>query len=151
MNDIADFLRKEIVKRTSDPETARLLIPGLLAELTEELQNTDWPHVFAKIEEEIEKDSLIKKTSKRASKRIIPDDLPPGTMNARDFYDKHGVSYSNFRRHTEQGINGDFLDVTEIKPYPDTRPNYKDRYLTPSQQAKAIEYWDTHHTPYKCT
>jgi len=79
---------------------------------------------------------------------IIPRDLPPGTMTARDFYDRHGVSYGRYRRHTEHGINGKFLETTERRPYQRTRPNHRDRYLTPSQQQKAIEYWEEHQVTY---
>lgn len=88
------------------------------------------------------------KAFKRAHTKPVPGDLPLGTVYARDFYEKHSVSYGDFRRHTEHGFNGDLLEVTERKLYPDTRPNYKDRYLTPEQQQKAIEYWRKYGTSY---
>jgi hypothetical protein len=77
----------------------------------------------------------------------IPHSMPKGTVYAKDFYEKHDVSYSAFRYHTEKGYNGDKLETTNI-PHP-TKPGVVSaRYLTPAQQEKAIAYWDKHNVSF---
>ncbi len=75
------------------------------------------------------------------SRGVVPggDGLPNGSIYARDFAVQHGVSESSFRRHINAGIGGDVVEAEKTT---------KGRYLTPSQQIAALEFWHRHGVKY---
>ncbi|SRR6266705_6688116 len=156
MSDIIETLSQEIAQVAEDPEEARHIVSDLV--------KVDWQSYFlggkaqayssinlanrvATLEKEVAE--LRRELSKAKTRPYKPPKIrpvlagqPEGTMTAHDFYTAHGVTYGRLRYHVEQGIHGDFLEVTTI-PHP-TREGYKEKLLTPDQQRKAIEYWKKH-------
>jgi len=88
-------------------------------------------------------------TQKKPSSRSVdvPADLPDGTLAAADFARLHSLPYDTIKHHIKRGIGGDMLEVTEI-PHR-SRPNYTEKFLTPEQQQKALDYWDRHRVRYQ--
>jgi hypothetical protein len=159
LGDIADLVRQEIVRLTRDPKGAQLIIPGVLAELEKALLNTDWHQLFEDytvkqriVAMQSELPQLVanaqKSVKRKHAKRSVPKDLPSGTMYARDFWNIHGVSHGRYRCHVERGMQGDFPETTERAPYPDTRPYYKERFVTPDNRDAIFAFWDRHGVTY---
>jgi len=173
LNNFIDSAREIIVKLARDPIGARLLVPGFIATLKEELDNTDWqprfeelgrspqtlPHTEIHDTQQLLEALLVqlkaqpiqetaKKATKKSAKRPIPKNLPPGTMFAKDFWSICGVPHGRYRQHVERGINGDFPETTDRIPYPDARPNYKERFVTPDNRSAIFAFWDRHEVDY---
>ncbi|HWS84786.1 MAG TPA: hypothetical protein VN207_11080 [Ktedonobacteraceae bacterium] len=77
-----------------------------------------------------------------AAKRLIPSDLPPNTMHFADFAERYGILRSTFKHHIEVGLAGEKVDAVK-RPKPG-RPEHTERFLTPEQQADALEFWCRH-------
>jgi len=84
-----------------------------------------------------------------ARERIITDlavyqDIPPGSRQATEFAQGHGVNRVTFRDHMTVGIRGEFVDHLAV-PKPN-KPRETDRWLSPEQQRAAIAFWERHST-----
>jgi hypothetical protein len=94
--------------------------------------------------------STQKRTSER-KKADIPDDLPEGTVTHFEFAKRHGVNPRTFSDQIVKGIGRgqekkDKINAVIIPK--ENRPGETDKYLTPSQQLAAIEYWQRHGTKF---
>lgn len=177
INDNIDTLREAIAKQARDPEEAQLIALKALGKLAgtnwqpyfeqlgrgsltsclgtvHEVEQRLNEMVKAAIEAQLNQlkaqpaQETAKKAAKKSAKRPIPKNLPPGTMFARDFWSTYGVSHGRYRQHVERGVNGDFPETTERIPYPDTRPNYKERFVTPDNRSAIFAFWDRHEVDY---
>jgi len=86
----------------------------------------------------------IPHAQKRAtdSSTSIPLDLPPGSMLFADFGEKYGVPRGTISHHVRVGIAGEKIETVE-RPKPG-RPDHTERWLTPEQQEKALDFWRRH-------
>lgn len=90
-------------------------------------------------------------TDNRPRVRIAEEyQLPKGAILLRDFAKEYGVPYPTARDHALVGIGrGQYKDYLEVSARPKPgRPKETERFLTPEQQALALEYWRRHHVPY---
>lgn len=72
-------------------------------------------------------------------------DLPEGCILARDFALKYGVPAPTFRDHITIGLGRGEKEKVEASERPKPgRPKETERYLTPDQQEKALDYWRRH-------
>ncbi len=88
-------------------------------------------------------------TKKRSYTRSesIPDDLPEGTITHFAFAKQHSVNPRTFSDQIMVGIGRgkDEKDRVEAIVRPKlNRPDETDKYLTPEQQEKALDYWRKH-------
>jgi len=86
---------------------------------------------------------------KRAS-RQKPSTLPEGAILAWEFAKRHDVSPVTFRDHILIGIGRGEKDKVQVTERP--KPNRSDeteRYLTPDQQAAALDFWRRHGINFK--
>jgi DNA-binding transcriptional MerR regulator len=73
--------------------------------------------------------------------------LPPGAIPAKQFAERHGVHPRTFRDHCTAGLAGELAPVTSRqKP---NRPNEREYYLTPEQQAECLNYWRRHNVQFQ--
>jgi len=72
----------------------------------------------------------------------IPSELPTGTLSASEFAEILGVDKEHMKNYMRRGVNGEQLDITEV-PHP-VRSGYVLKFLTPSEQEKAIEVLKRH-------
>ncbi len=81
-------------------------------------------------------------TAAQSTKNALPDKLPPGSIRFQDFLAQHGLK--EHRRH----IAG-YLDAPRnglhFEPFPGRTEHEKERYLTPEQQEKLLEWLRAHH------
>lgn len=72
-------------------------------------------------------------------------DLPEGCILARDFALKYGVPAPTFRDHITIGLGRGEKEKVEASARPKPgREKETERYLTPDQQEKALDYWRRH-------
>src|SRR5882762_6437952 len=88
--------------------------------------------------------SPISQPQKRATvtSTSAPVDLPPGSMLFADFAEKYGVPRGTFSHHVRVGIAGEKVETVE-RPKPG-RSDHTERWLTPEQQQKALDFWRHH-------
>jgi hypothetical protein len=65
-----------------------------------------------------------------------------GMLSASDFAAQLDISYDDMKNYMRRGINGERMDLTEIK-HP-TRANYTNKFFNPEQQEAAIEMLKRH-------
>jgi hypothetical protein len=100
---------------------------------------------------------IPEKIPKRTYTRKKDTGLPEGCISATDFANKHGIAPTTFRDHmliglgpgTIPGEQGDpMLPVKEQLDYSERdkpgRKGERERYLTPEQQQKTLEFWIRH-------
>jgi hypothetical protein len=87
-------------------------------------------------------------TQKRAYK-LRETGLPEGCILASEFATSYGIKRPTFYDHmlTGLGPEKDRVDYSE-RPKPG-RPNETERYLTPEQQAAALDFWKRHGVSYQ--
>ncbi|HEX3640538.1 MAG TPA: hypothetical protein VHV10_04555, partial [Ktedonobacteraceae bacterium] len=86
---------------------------------------------------------------KRASRRK-PSMLPEGSILAWDFAKHYSVSPVTFRDHILIGIGRGEKDKVQVSERPKPNwPSETERYLTPEQQAAALEFWKRHGVDFK--
>jgi polyhydroxyalkanoate synthesis regulator phasin len=85
-------------------------------------------------------------TTKRSTTSAGGRDLPPGCLHASDFAALYGVNRITFRDHILKGLGGERVAVEE-RPKPG-REHETERYLTPEQQAAALDFWQRHGVPF---
>lgn len=72
----------------------------------------------------------------------VPSDLPADTLSAYDFATQHGIDREHFKNYMRRGVDGEMLEITEVKHH--SRAGYTLKFLTPSQQEQAIEVLKRH-------
>ena len=80
-----------------------------------------------------------------ARRRKGESDLPEGYILARDFALKYGVAPPTFRDHITIGLGRGEKEKVEASARPKPgREKETERYLTPDQQEKALDFWRRH-------
>lgn len=69
--------------------------------------------------------------------------IPDNAISITTFAEQHGVKPRTFRDHITVGIQGERITDVIERPKP-SRPKETERYLTPEQQAKVLDYWRRH-------
>jgi predicted transcriptional regulator len=82
--------------------------------------------------------------SRRAYTRKKDTGLPDGCMPATEFAAMHGIKRETFRDHMLIGLGTDKDRVDYSEREKPNRPKEKERYLTPSQQSAALDFWKRH-------
>lgn len=74
--------------------------------------------------------------------------IPDNAISISTFSEQHGVKPRTFRDHITVGIQGERITDVIERPKP-SRPKETERYLTPEQQAKVLDYWTRHNVSYR--
>jgi DNA-binding transcriptional MerR regulator len=83
-----------------------------------------------------------KPQNRNVARSEVPADLPSGTLSASEFAAILDIDKEHMKNYMRRGVDGEWLDITEIPHH--TRVGYTMKYLTPSQQTKAIEILKRH-------
>lgn len=92
-------------------------------------------------------DAIILQTKPSIRNVEPPTDIPPGSLLMTDFAAQYGVHRSTALRHCTQGIKGDYIEAIE-RTKPGGRRGDKERWLSPEQQKKAIQFWIRHNVKF---
>lgn len=94
--------------------------------------------------------SRARAARERVTDLAAPADIPPGSRQATDFAQAHGVNRVTFRDHMVVGVRGEFVDHIAIPKA--NKPRETDRWLSPEQQRAAIAFWSRYNTEWHlCT
>jgi len=107
------------------------------------------------LEEKQDDEDNQPKVRTRARKRDSIDyELPSGCILAHTFARLHNVAPMTFRDHIligiGKGLPSDLKDRVQVSERPKPgRPSERECYLTPDQQAAALEFWRRHGVDFK--
>lgn len=82
----------------------------------------------------------------------IPDDLPAGTVTHFAFAKQHSVNPRTFSDQITKGIGRGLEEKDKVDAIIKTkvnRPDETDKYLSPEQQEKALDFWRRHGTKFR--
>jgi hypothetical protein len=94
----------------------------------------------------VSQESIDKPKATERPQKTSVDDIasrfPPGTVSSGDFAKQLGIEYDDFKNYMRRGVDSESLEITE-QEHP-TRKGYKLKFLTPTQQEKAVEILKRH-------